>query len=1016
MDELTRAAETCPSCGRPLPPDAAEGLCAACLLTAGTETLTADDTPTIESAPRSAGDGDRLQPGEVWGPYRIGQLLGRGGMGEVYEAEHLESGRRMALKVLRSRLENRDERARFLREGQLAASISHPHTVYIFGSEEIAGTPVITMELLPGGTLKDRVVADGPLPVADAVSAILDVIGGLDAAQSAGILHRDIKPSNCFVDQDGSVKVGDFGLSISTLARDVRGVLATDSSGFQGTPQFAPPEQLRGEPLDVRADIYAVGATLYYLLTGRAPFDAPDLHELFARVTTEAAVSPHRLRRDIPAPLAGVVLQCLEKTPVRRPASYAELAALLGPFSTTTDRPAVPRARFMAGVVDMLLVGAIVFIWRTATFDLARASNQRQTWTWVLNLTYYLCLEPFWGASLGKRLFGLRVRSTASQPAIAIALRTLIFYAPNLIVAVLLLAFPDLPSAIEIDRRPAGRSGWSVRTNPDDLQNGLTFILTAALFATARRRNGWAAAHDLVTGTRVIVPGGVAVRRTSSRVETNVPAAPFTKRRCGPFTVTAELGATPDGQLFAAFDPILRRSVWIHDVSADKPAVTPARRDVNRIGRLHWLAGRRSADEHWDAFEAPEGAPLLAPDRFVDAAGRPTASWAVLKEWLLDLVNELSAAERDTTMPPLALDRLWVRHDGRIVLTDFPVVVTMASSRSERTHGLTPVALLAAVATHVRSRVDGAGAQLPLSARALLDSWSGAQQPTLDETKTALTQAAAGSDAVARTRRAVPMAIAAVPAVMLMVVRLVLAPALAGFLQSTDTLALRWLQALNDTKPPEGSRLGDPAVHDAVERYVVGQYGARLRDPQFWNRTTTRAWGTERATAEAILAQHPDVSPEDLAAVTTVIAPELERFDRETASATSQASAASATVVGAVTFVGICLSMALTLLSALIVPGGLVTRLVGLAVVRRDGREIGRLRSFGRAVVIWLPGLIWVAWMVTAPRVQGWAPPAGPLPRVLPLFGIFVAGMTWTLMSGERGPHDHGAGTWVVPR
>src|SRR5215468_8615088 len=134
MDELTRAAGTCPNCGRMLPPDAAEGLCAACLLAAGTETLSADDTPTIESSPRGPSDGNRLQPGEIWGPYRIGRLIGRGGMGEVYEAEHLESGRRIALKVLRSRMENRDERARFLREGQLAASVSHPHTVYIYGS------------------------------------------------------------------------------------------------------------------------------------------------------------------------------------------------------------------------------------------------------------------------------------------------------------------------------------------------------------------------------------------------------------------------------------------------------------------------------------------------------------------------------------------------------------------------------------------------------------------------------------------------------------------------------------------------------------------------------------------------------------------------------------------------------------------------------------------------------------------------------------------------------------------
>src|SRR5262245_28819595 len=141
MDEQTRRSTgTCPNCGRTLPPDAAEGLCAACLLAAGTEPLTAGDTATTKSRSRRTGE-DRLQPDEVWGPYRIGRLIGRGGMGEVYEAEHLESGRRIALKVLRSRLENHDERARFLREGQLAASVSHPHTVYIFGSEEIAGTP-----------------------------------------------------------------------------------------------------------------------------------------------------------------------------------------------------------------------------------------------------------------------------------------------------------------------------------------------------------------------------------------------------------------------------------------------------------------------------------------------------------------------------------------------------------------------------------------------------------------------------------------------------------------------------------------------------------------------------------------------------------------------------------------------------------------------------------------------------------------------------------------------------------
>ena len=146
-------------------------------------------------------------------------------------------------------------------------------------------------------------VAEGPLAPSEAADAVLDIIGGLDAAHAAGILHRDIKPSNCFLNHDGSVKVGDFGLSISTLGRDVGLELAT--GGFQGTPQFAAPEQLRGEPLDVRADIYAVGATLYYLLTGRPPFEEDDLSRIdCARVARAGAVAKSgcagRSRQDSP--------------------------------------------------------------------------------------------------------------------------------------------------------------------------------------------------------------------------------------------------------------------------------------------------------------------------------------------------------------------------------------------------------------------------------------------------------------------------------------------------------------------------------------------------------------------------------------------------------------------------------------------------------------------------------------------------------------------------------------------
>ena len=193
-------------------------------------------------------------------------------MGVVYEAEDLESGRRVALKVLSHKLDSPEARNRFFREGRLAASINHPNSVYVFGTEEIAGTPVIAMELVSGGTFKDRVREKGPLPIREAVDAVLQMIEGLAAAQRIGILHRDIKPSNCYVGEDGTVKIGDFGLSISTAIRIEPALTATGS--FLGTPAFCSPEQLRGDELNARSDMYAVGATLYYLLTGRTPFEA----------------------------------------------------------------------------------------------------------------------------------------------------------------------------------------------------------------------------------------------------------------------------------------------------------------------------------------------------------------------------------------------------------------------------------------------------------------------------------------------------------------------------------------------------------------------------------------------------------------------------------------------------------------------------------------------------------------------------------------------------------------------
>ena len=197
-------------------------------------------------------------------------------MGEVYEAEHLEHGRRIALKILKHSLAGSLDRVRFLREGRLAASITHPNSVYVYGTEVIDGFPAIAMEIASGGCLKDRVDQSGPLPPAQAVDAILQAMAGLKAAQAAGVLHRDIKPSNLFVDTGGTVKIGDFGLSVSNVSNVSNLSMETQLTAtgmIIATPAFAPPEQLRGDEMDVRtgfkdADGFAGVACLKRLKSG----------------------------------------------------------------------------------------------------------------------------------------------------------------------------------------------------------------------------------------------------------------------------------------------------------------------------------------------------------------------------------------------------------------------------------------------------------------------------------------------------------------------------------------------------------------------------------------------------------------------------------------------------------------------------------------------------------------------------------------------------------------------------
>ena len=300
--------------------------------------------------------------------------------------------------------------ADFFAKAASPAGISHPNSLYVFGTEEIEGIPVITMEIADSGTLADQLKKRGPLPVADAVDVVLGLIAGLEAAHADGVLHRDVKPSNVFVNPDGSVKVGDYGLSVSTIA--TVDSFATGTGVVLGTPAYAAPEQLRGDELDIRADIYSVGATLFTLLTDRAPIEGNNPVQIVAAALDEKPKPLAAFRSDVPAGLAQIVARCLAKKPEQRPARYAALRNALLPFSSETPQPAPPARRTLAYLLDELLSwiipGTIVTSYYGVNATVELIGVQQPYWPVLVlavwYVAYYALPEGGWERELASGL------------------------------------------------------------------------------------------------------------------------------------------------------------------------------------------------------------------------------------------------------------------------------------------------------------------------------------------------------------------------------------------------------------------------------------------------------------------------------------------------------------------------------------------------------------------------------------------------------------------------------------
>ena len=293
-----------------------------------------------------------VQPGQILlGKYRIERVLGMGGMGVVVAATHVTLEERVAIKfLLPQALSNGEAVARFLREARAAVRIKSEHVARVTDVGQLeTGAPYMIMEYLDGSDLGSVVQQRGALPIEESVEYLLQACEALAEAHALGIVHRDLKPANLFLvrraDGSPSVKVLDFGISKTTGLDGSNSDLGmTKTQAVMGSPLYMSPEQMvSARDVDVRTDIWALGAILYELLTGKVPFQANTITQLCAMILQQQAPALRNSRPDAPEPLQNVIARSLQKDRNERYTNVAELAQALAPFASRRARISVER-------------------------------------------------------------------------------------------------------------------------------------------------------------------------------------------------------------------------------------------------------------------------------------------------------------------------------------------------------------------------------------------------------------------------------------------------------------------------------------------------------------------------------------------------------------------------------------------------------------------------------------------------------------------------------------------------